>query len=49
MCDVVLITQRQQVAQLVPGSGVIPAGYHEVVHTKVISVDYPVSLADAAD
>jgi hypothetical protein len=44
-----LITQRQQVAQLVPVSGVIPTGHHEVVRTKVIAVDYPVSLAGAAD
>ena len=42
-------TQRQQVAQRVPVSDVIPARHHEVVHTKKVAVDYPVSLADAAD
>ena len=48
-CVVWLIAQRQQVVQLVPESCVIPTGHHEIVHTKKISVDYPVSHADAAD
>jgi hypothetical protein len=38
-----------QVAQLVPLSGVVSTGHHEVVHTKKIAADYPVSLPDAAD